>query len=61
MELVRAAMKDAKVKTADITNVCLVGGMTRIPKVKTAVKEFFSRNPIQSISLKEVVAIGAAR
>lgn len=61
MELVRAAMKDAKVKTADITDVCLVGGMTRIPKVKTAVKEFFGRNPIQSISPEEVVAIGAAR
>jgi molecular chaperone DnaK (HSP70) len=54
-------MKDAKVKVADITNVCLVGGMTRIPKVKRAMKEFFGRNPIQSISPKEVVAIGAAR
>jgi molecular chaperone DnaK len=61
MELVRVAMKDAKVNTADITDVCLVGGMTRIPKVKTAVKEFFGRNPVQSISPEEVVAIGAAR
>jgi molecular chaperone DnaK (HSP70) len=54
-------MKDAKVKVADITDVCLVGRMTRIPKVKRAIKEFFGRNPIQSISPKEVVAIGAAR
>ena len=46
MELVWAVMKDAKVKTADITNVCLVGGMTYMPKVKIAVKEFFNRNPI---------------
>ena len=53
-------MKDAKVKTADITNVCLVGRITCIPKVKIAIKEFFGCNPIQSISPKEVVAISVA-
>jgi molecular chaperone DnaK len=61
IELVQVVMQDAKVSTADITNVCLVGRITCVPKVKTAVKEFFGRNPVQSISLKEVVAISAAR
>ena len=59
IELARAVMKDAKVKTSDISDVVLVGAMTRIPKVKAAVKAFFGRNPV-SMSPEEDVAKGAA-
>ncbi len=56
----RAALKDAGVTAAQIDDVILVGGMTRMPKVIEAVKEFFGREPARNVNPDEVVAIGAA-
>jgi molecular chaperone DnaK len=53
-------MEDAGVKPSDITEVILVGGMTRMPKVQEAVKALFGREPNRSVNPDEVVAIGAA-
>ena len=55
-----AALKDAGVTTAEIDEVILVGGMTRMPKVIEAVKTFFGREPARNVNPDEVVAIGAA-
>ena len=55
----RAALKDAGVTAGDIDEVILVGGMTRIPKVIDAVKQFFGREPARNVNPDEVVAIGA--
>ncbi len=55
-----AALKDAGVTTAEIDEVILVGGMTRMPKVIEAVKGFFGREPARNVNPDEVVAIGAA-
>jgi molecular chaperone DnaK len=54
------AMRDAKVSKADIQEVVLVGGSTRIPKVQQMSKEIFGKDPNKSINPDEVVAIGAA-
>ena len=54
------ALKDAKLSTSDITEVVLVGGMTRMPKVQEAVKTFFGKAPHKGVNPDEVVAIGAA-
>src|SRR6201997_2437368 len=54
------ALKDAGLKTGDIDEVILVGGMTRMPKVQEAVKEFFGREPHKGVNPDEVVALGAA-
>ncbi len=59
-EPVTQCLKDAKVKTSDINEVILVGGMTRMPKIIESVKEFFGREPNRSVNPDEVVAIGAA-
>ena len=56
----RQALKDASKKAADINEVLLVGGSTRIPKVSNVVKEFFGREPNRSVNPDEVVALGAA-
>ncbi|MEI5667588.1 molecular chaperone DnaK [Bosea sp. CCNWLW174] len=56
----RAAMKDAKVKTSDIDEAVLVGGMTRMPKVQDVVSDIFGKEPNKSVNPDEVVAIGAA-
>jgi molecular chaperone DnaK len=55
-----AALKDAGVATGEIDEVILVGGMTRMPKVYEAVKQFFGREPERNVNPDEVVAIGAA-
>jgi len=60
MEPCRAALKDAGVTAAEIGEVILVGGMTRMPKVVEAVKAFFGRDPARNVNPDEVVAIGAA-
>jgi len=57
---VKQALKDAKLKPADIDDIVLVGGMTRMPKVIAAVKEFFGKEPHKGVNPDEVVAIGAA-
>jgi molecular chaperone DnaK len=54
------ALKDAGLKAADIDEVVLVGGMTRMPKVQEAVKGFFGREPHKGVNPDEVVALGAA-
>ncbi len=59
MEPCRAALKDAGVKASEIDDVILVGGMTRMPKVIDAVKQFFGREPARNVNPDEVVAIGA--
>ena len=56
----RAALKDAGVTAGEITEVILVGGMTRMPKVVETVKTFFGREPARNVNPDEVVAIGAA-
>ncbi len=56
----KAALKDAGVSAADIDDVILVGGMTRMPKVIDAVKQFFGKEPARNVNPDEVVAIGAA-
>ena len=54
------ALKDAGLKKSDIDEVVLVGGMTRMPKVQEAVKDFFGREPHKGVNPDEVVALGAA-
>jgi molecular chaperone DnaK len=54
------ALKDAGLKAAEIQEVVLVGGMTRMPKVAETVKNFFGREPHKGVNPDEVVAIGAA-
>src|SRR6187397_2725616 len=54
------AIKDAGLKAADIHEVVLVGGMTRMPKVQQIVKELFGREPHKGVNPDEVVAVGAA-
>jgi molecular chaperone DnaK len=54
------AMKEAGVKAGDIHEVILVGGMTRMPRVREFVKELFGKEPNTSVNPDEVVAMGAA-
>ncbi len=54
------ALDDAKLKTGDVHEVVLVGGMTRMPAVQEAVRKLFSKEPNKSVNPDEVVAIGAA-
>jgi molecular chaperone DnaK len=56
----RNALKDAGLKASEIDEVILVGGMTRMPKVIEAVKQFFGKEPNRGVNPDEVVAIGAA-
>ena len=57
---VEACLKDAKLDAHDDDEVIMVGGMTRMPRVVQVVKDFFGKNPNQSVNPDEVVAIGAA-
>jgi len=60
LEPCQQAMADAGVTAADIVDVILVGGMTRMPLVQKKVSEFFDRQPHKGVNPDEVVAIGAA-
>ena len=60
MEPCKKALKDAGLKSSEIDEVILVGGMTRMPKVVEKVKEFFGREPHKGVNPDEVVALGAA-
>ena len=60
IEPCRTAMNDAKLQSSDISEVILVGGMTRMPKVQAAVAEFFGKEPRKDVNPDEAVAIGAA-
>ena len=53
-------LKDAGLKIADIDDVILVGGQTRMPKVQEKVKEFFGKEPAKDVNPDEAVAVGAA-
>ncbi len=57
---VKQALKDAKLSPSDIDEIVLVGGSTRVPKVREAVKEVFGKDPHQGVNPDEVVAVGAA-
>ena len=57
---VEKALKDAKLKTSDINEVVMVGGMTRMPAVVEKVKALFGKEPMQGVNPDEVVAVGAA-
>jgi molecular chaperone DnaK len=60
IEPCKKALSDAGVSASDIKEVVLVGGMTRMPRVIQAVKEFFGKEPHRGVNPDEVVAIGAA-
>ena len=60
VEPCRNALKDAGLSAADINEVVLVGGMTRMPKIQQLVKELFGKEPHKGVNPDEVVAIGAA-
>ena len=53
------AIRDAKLNTADIDEVILVGGSSRIPAVQTLVKNYFGKEPSKGVNPDEVVAVGA--
>ena len=59
-EPVEKALKDAKLKTSDINEIVMVGGMTRMPAVIEKVKSIFGKDPMQGVNPDEVVAVGAA-
>ena len=59
-EPARRAMADAKVTPADITDVILVGGMTRMPAVIEKFRQIFGKDPLRNLNPDEVVAMGAA-
>jgi molecular chaperone DnaK len=56
----RQALADAKLRASDLDAVVLVGGMTRMPAVQRAVREFFGKEPQRGVNPDEAVAIGAA-
>ena len=60
IEPCRIALKDANLRANEVTEVILVGGMTRMPKVQEAVKEFFGKEPRKDVNPDEAVAVGAA-
>jgi molecular chaperone DnaK len=60
IEPCKKALKDAGLSAAEIDEVVLVGGMSRMPKVQEAVKAFFGKEPHKGVNPDEVVAIGAA-
>ncbi|MDZ4224641.1 MAG: molecular chaperone DnaK, partial [bacterium] len=60
LEPCKKALADANLKAADVDEVVLVGGSTRIPKIQEIVKTFFGREPHKGVNPDEVVAVGAA-
>ena len=60
IEPCKLAIKDAGLSVGDVDDVILVGGMTRMPKVQEAVKEFFGKEPRKDVNPDEAVAVGAA-
>jgi molecular chaperone DnaK len=60
VEPCKLALRDSSLKTSEINEVILVGGMTRMPKVQEKVKEIFGQEPNKGVNPDEVVAIGAA-
>ena len=60
IEPCRIALKDAGISASEITDVILVGGQTRMPKVQEKVKQFFDKEPRKDVNPDEAVAVGAA-
>jgi molecular chaperone DnaK len=60
IEPCRVALKDAGLAMSDVSEVILVGGMTRMPLVQKAVKDFFGKDPRKDVNPDEAVAVGAA-
>jgi molecular chaperone DnaK len=60
VDICRETLADAKVDKKEIEEVILVGGMTRMPLVQSAVAQFFARDPCKGVHPDEVVALGAA-
>ncbi len=60
LQPLRRALRDAKLNPSDIKGVVMVGGATRMPQVKNAVKEFFGQMPLTNLDPDKVVALGAA-
>ena len=60
IEPCRTALNDAGLKASDVSEVILVGGQTRMPKVQQAVAEFFGKEPRKDVNPDEAVAVGAA-
>ncbi len=60
MTAVRKALRDAKLGKDEIQGVVLVGGSTRMPAIRSAVADFFGRQPLTNLNPDEVVALGAA-
>jgi molecular chaperone DnaK len=60
IEPCRIALKDAGLKASDISDVILVGGQTRMPKVQETVRDFFGKEPRKDVNPDEAVAVGAA-
>ena len=60
IEPCRKALKDAGASTSDVSDVILVGGMSRMPRVQEVVREFFGKEPRKDVNPDEAVAIGAA-
>jgi molecular chaperone DnaK len=60
IEPCKKALKDAGIEAKDVADVVLVGGQTRMPRVRERVKEFFGRDPHTGVNPDEVVAMGAA-
>ncbi len=59
MEKVKLALKEAELSKNDIDEILLVGGSTRIPRVKELINKFFDKTPLDNINPEEVVALGA--
>jgi molecular chaperone HscA len=60
LQLMRRALRDAKLGVADVKGVVMVGGATRMPQVQHAVGEFFGQSPLTNLDPDKVVALGAA-
>ncbi len=60
IEPMEKCLKDAKISTADIDQILMVGGMTRMPKIQQTVKDFFGKDLNNNLNPDEVVALGAA-
>jgi molecular chaperone DnaK len=60
IEPCRTALNDANLRVSDVSEVILVGGQTRMPKVQEAVKDFFGKEPRKDVNPDEAVAVGAS-
>jgi len=60
LEPCKVAMKDAGLSASEVSDVILVGGQTRMPKVQQTVKDFFGKDPRKDVNPDEAVAVGAA-